>query len=344
MQTSTRGAPEADQNPQKLLDGVNPLSTLSLYPYRELNILLYRCIANPQNNEHRTALEGHLDQRGATYLQNPAMRRKTAALIEDFVHHPTNQEPGKIPPPLQGLHQFNMAFKQVRQAVRPLSSQTQPALNAGFQKLENTLSSLSTGKFGAHSPQTVQRAILNSTKVAYNITHRGIESATMQQHRMPANDAEAKTIAQAQQKLREAREKFHKDLQKGVTLALKAGKQTAEVTINFVPGGQVVGLTKTLTTATGALVKIGQTIQTANVSAKALSATAKTAHLNGAKTAGVNGLKGVPKEENKSGPLQTAERIAQAGSQIDSGLKRMNHKSAEQIRHTQELQSMPRMI
>lgn len=338
MQLSTQ---QTDQNPQKLLDGVNPLSPLSLYPYRELTTLLYRCIANPQNNEHHSALEGHLDQRGATYLENPPMGRKTAALIEDFVHHPTNQEPGRIPPTLQGLHQFNMAFKQVRQAVRPLSSQTQPALTAGFQKLENTVSSLSTGKFGAHSAQTVHRAILNSTKVAYNITHRGIESATMQQHRTPANDAEAKTIAQAQQRLREAREKFHKDLEKGVTLALKAAKQTAEVAINFIPSGQVVGVTKTLTTATGALVKTGQTIQTANGSAKTLTDSAKIERLNRAKTPG---LKGIPKEENKSGPLQTAERIAQAGSQIDSGVKRMNHKSAEQIRHTQELQSMPRMI
>ena len=41
---------------------------------------------------------------------------------------------------------------------------------------------------------------------------------------------------------------------------------------------------------------------------------------------------------------RAAERIAQIGSQIDSGVKRMNRKNPEQLRHSEQLQSLPRMI
>jgi hypothetical protein len=329
-------------NPQKHVNAENPLSHLSLESHRQLNTLLYRFIRNPQNQEHRAALKGHLEQNGATYLENPAMGRKTAGLIADFVQHPTNQGPGKIPPTLQALHQFNGAFQEIRQAVTPLSSQTQPALAAGFQKLETISSSLSTGAFGPHSEQTIKKAILNSVKIGYNITHRGVEAATMRTYLNPRNDAEAKTIAQAQQRLREAREKFPKDLQKAIKTTLTIGKDTADLAINFVPGGQVVGVSKTLQTATGVLVKTGQTILIAQASSKAVTGSLKGPTLDGAEKAPHPNA--VNKSDDKSGPIQTAERIAQAGSQIDSGIKRMQHKNPEQLRHTQELQALPRMI
>ena len=333
---------ETEPNPQKQHSGVNPLSRLSLESHTELNTLLYRLIRNPQNQEYRVALQGHLQQKGPTYLENPAMGGKTVALIADFVQHPTNQAPGKVPATLQALHQFNEAFQEIRKALSPLSNQTQPALAAGFHKLEMVSTSLSTGAIGPHSEQTIKKAILNSVKIGYNITHRGVEAATMRAHLNPRNDAQAKTIAQAQQRLKEAREKFHKDLEKALRGALKTGKDTGELAINFLPGGQVVGVTKTLKTATGLLVKTGLTIQTAEASSKPVPPSSRDTTLNGAKKAPL--LNGVNKSDNKSGPMQTAERIAQAGSQIDSGIKRIQHKNPEQLRHTQELQSLPRMI
>ena len=198
------------QTPQKQPDiGVSSLSTLSLDPHRELKTLLYRFLSHPETDQ-RKALETHLAQNATTYLENPAMSRKTATLIGDFIQHPANQQQGNVPPTLHGLDQFNQAFQEIRHAVRPLSNQTEQRLTSGFQKLDRTVNSLAAGTFGPHSEQTIKKAAVNSVKIAYNITHQGIEAATMRQHINPKNDTAAKKIAQAQQCLKEAREKFHR--------------------------------------------------------------------------------------------------------------------------------------
>ena len=327
--------PVLNQNPQKTLSTTNGLAVPPPVPdpSAELKTLLCRFLARPEQETNGAALESHLEQNGSAYLENPSLNGKTAALVNDFVEHPSNQAPGKVPPSLQGLNQFNEGFNQIRQAVRPLSSQTQPALTAGFQKLEGTLNGLGSGKFGDHSSETLKRATLNSLKTAHNIVHRGVENATMQKHRTPQNDAEAKKIAQAQDRMKQARKEFEKNLKKGFDLAGKTGQQTAEVAINFVPGGQVVGVTKTLTATTSAVVKAGQAVQTAQVSTRSINAA-----LNGTKKVATAG-----KPDGKSGPLQTAERIAQAGQQIDSGIKRAGQPSEQQRRGSQDLQALPRI-
>jgi hypothetical protein len=324
------------QNPQKILPSLNGLNTVPSQgpdPAAELKTLLCHFLVHPEQETNRGALESHLEENGSTYLENPALSPKTAALVNDFVQHPSNQAPGKVPPSLQGLQQFNEGFTQIRQAVRPLSTQTQPALTAGFQKIEGTLNDLGSGKFGNHPAQTLTKATANSVKTAYNIVHQGVESATMQKHRNPPNDTEAKKISQAQERIKQARTEFAKKLQKGLELGIKTGQQAGEIAITFVPGGQVVGVSKTLTTATSGVVKAGQALQTAETSTRSVAAA-----VNGTKKAAA-----AVKPDAKTSPLQTAEKIAQAGQQIDSGIKRAGQTTEQQRKGAQDLQALPRI-
>ena len=328
--------PVPANTPQKKpvgLNGASPISDLPLEPHAELQTLLCQFMTGTEPDQTREQLEGHLQEKGTLYLENPGMSGKTAALIDDYVQHPSNQSPGKVPPALQGLHQFNEGFNQIRRSTRPLSDKTQAGLNAGFQKIEGTLTRLGTGKFGIHPAETLANATVNSVKIAYNLVHRGVEQASMQNHRTPSSDTEAQKIAQAQERMRQARKAAQKKLEQGIKLAIQTGQQVGNIAINLIPGGQVVGVSKTLTTATASVVKAGQAMQTANSSTKTIGDT-----LNGITTAAK-----AAKPGDKSGPMHTAQQIADAGGKIDAAIKKNNQKSEQQLRGLQELQSLPRI-
>lgn len=309
-------------------------STIPLDPHRKLRTLLHRCVSQPDNPTHQENLNVHLKEKGDDHLAHPLTDPKTSGLISQYLQNPANQDKTKVHPVLPALDQINKAFTEIHKAAHP--PQGENALQPAFKKLESTLSSISSSKL--FSQHTLEKTAMNAIKGAFNLVHKGIETLAMQKHRSPTNDAEAKQISKAMKTVAQAREKFAKDLEKSLKLGAGIAQQAGQIAINFLPGGQVTGVAKALQTSTQLLSKAGEAIQeTEKLSQSKTPAQAQT------HTPATNS-KSAPDQNGKKTPIQTAQELAQVGTQIHSGVKRINEKKPAQLEHESELKRMSRTL